>query len=441
VLAATLALLTTTPLFAADSAPGRALDVHGMIDAVTARYLAREVARADEDRTPLVIVRLDTAGGLESSMREMTQTLLASRVPVVVYVSPAGARAASAGMFVTLAANVAAMAPGTAIGAAHPVKLGGSASSDAILEGKIVNDVAALARAIAETRHRNGSSAERAVRDSVSFSAEEAQREGVVDIVARDLPDLLGQLDGRTVATAEGARTLHAAGLTIAERPMLATERVLQAISDPNIAYLLFLLGLIGIVGEVYHPGAILPGTLGGLSLLLALVAFGNLPIAWAGVLLIALAIGFFIAELHTGTSALAVCALVALVVGSLLLYSPSGPSSPAAESVRVSPWLIGGMTALIAAFFLLVVRATLRVRRLAVQTGIAALTGQLGVAASELAPAGTVRVDSEVWSAESEAGPIHEGEPVRVVGVSGVTLRVTRGALPWNHPRLPSTS
>ena len=422
-LAVTLAM---THAHANERQEARLLSVHGVIDAVTARYLDRELGRATAEDSPLVIVRLDTPGGLDVSMRQMTRALLGARVPVVVYVSPAGARAASAGMFLTLAASVAAMAPATEIGAAHPVRLGGGAG-DSVMEHKLVNDAAALARALAETRGRNAVWAERAVRESVSLTAEEARREGLIDLIAPDLPALLQGLDGRTVATADGERTLHTAGLRIDERPMLATERILQTIGDPNVAYLLFLLGLLGIAAEFYHPGTFVPGSLGGVSLVLALVAFGNLPISLAGVLLILLAIGLFVAELHTGVGALAAGALVALIAGSLLLYSPSGPPSPAGTPLRVSPWLIAGTSAVVSAFFLVVVRATLRARHLAVRTGVASLVGQAGVATSELSPTGTVRVDSEVWSAESEGGPIHEGERVRVVGAAGVTLRVTR--------------
>jgi membrane-bound serine protease (ClpP class) len=412
------------------------LSVHGVIDPVTARYLEREIGRAEADAAELVIVRLDTPGGLDSSMREIVQTFLASRVPLVVYVAPPGARAASAGMFVTLAAGVAAMAPSTAIGAAHPVRLG-SGSTDPALEAKVVHDAAAFARAIAETRHRNTAWPERAVRESVSLTDDEALREGVIDLVAADVPELLRQLDGHTVATASGDRTIHTAGVGIDERPMLVTEHVVRVVSNPNVAYLLFLLGLLGITAELYHPGTFVPGTVGTIALVLALVAFGNLPISWAGIFLILLAIGLFVGEIHTGSGALAVAGIGAFIVGSLMLYAPRAPASPE-PVIRVSPGLIAVMAAAVAAFFLLVVRATWRARTLAVQTGIPVLVGQVGVATSELAPGGTVRIDSEVWTAQSEGGTIHSGERVKVIGVAGVTLRVTReeeeGASPWNR-------
>jgi membrane-bound serine protease (ClpP class) len=424
----------------AASPEARLLSARGEIDPVAARYLEREIARAESDGAELVVVELDTPGGLDASMREIVQALLGARVPVVVHVAPAGARAASAGMFVTLAASVAAMAPGTAIGAAHPVMVG-RGKADATMEAKVESDAAAFARAIAVTRHRNADWAERAVRESVSLTSDEALRERVIDLVASDVPTLLRQLDGRTVPTASGDRSLDTADIHIDARPMLLSERIVKIVSDPNLAYLLFLLGLLGIAAELYHPGTFVPGTIGAIALVVALVAFGNLPINWAGIALILLAIGLFVGEVHTGVGALAALGLVALVVGSLMLYSPPEPAA-ASPALHVSPAVVALMTTAVAAFFLFVVRATLRARHLAVRTGIPVLVGQVGVATSELAPAGTVRVDSEVWSAESENGPIHAGEHVLVIGAAGVTLRVARseGEAAWNRS-LPTSS
>jgi membrane-bound serine protease (ClpP class) len=424
-LVAVVALVATMRARADEpAAPTRLLSVDGAIDSVAARYVDREVERANAEGAGLIVIQLDTPGGMESSMREMTQTLLASHVPTVVYVSPAGARAASAGMFVVLAANVAAMAPGTEIGAAHPVRIG--SPTDTTMERKVVSDAAALARALAEARHHNPDWAALAVRESASLSADEARRQGVVDLVASDVPDLLRQLDGRSVATASGEHLLRTTS-PVDERPMLVTEHALPIVSHPNVAYLLFLLGIFGIIAELYHPGAFLPGTLGLIALVLAFVGFGNLPISWAGVLLVLCAIGLFLGELHTGVGALALGGWVSLVFGSLLLYSPPGPASPARGAVRVSPWLIAFMSGMACLFFLVVLREALRTRRLAVRTGIATLIGHPGVAISELAPSGTVRVDSEVWSAQAIGGAIPPGERVEVVDVAGVTLRVTR--------------
>ncbi|MBI4321225.1 MAG: nodulation protein NfeD [Chloroflexi bacterium] len=402
----------------------RLLEIDGVINPLAAQYLARGVREATDAQAGLVVLRLNTPGGLESSMREMTQTILNSPVPVVVYVTPAGARAASAGMFITLAAHIAAMAPGTNIGAAHPVGIGGE--TDPVMTEKLVSDAAALARAIAAARGRNAAWAERAVRESVSVTAEEALDLGVIDLVANDLGELLTRIDGRRITTSTGEITLRTAEAQLVESPMTLPERILQTIADPNIAYILLTIGFIGIIAELYNPGALFPGIVGAISLILAFAAFGSLPINWAGVLLILLAIGLFIAELYTeGIGILAVGGIIAFILGSLMLYTPLTPTSPTMPEVSVSPLLIAIMTAGIAAFFVLVLRAVLQSRRTPVVTGIQGLIGHTGVAISDLMPAGIVRVDGEQWSALAETEPIRAGEEVQVTGVAGVTLKV----------------
>ncbi|MBI3978601.1 MAG: nodulation protein NfeD [Chloroflexi bacterium] len=411
---------------AAPAGEVRLLTIEGVINPITARYLDRELRDAAAARAGVVIVRLNTPGGLESSMREMTQAMLGSPVPVVVFVAPSGARAASAGMFITLAAHVAAMAPGTNIGAAHPVGLGGE--TDPAMAEKLVNDAAALARSISVTRGRNAAWAEQAVRESASITAEEALDQGVIDLVVGDLEGLLDRLAGRPVQTAAGTATLQTVGAPVVEHPMSLPERILQTIADPNIAYILFTIGVIGIIAELYNPGSLFPGLTGAISLILAFVAFGSLPVSWAGVLLLLLAVGLFVAELYTeGVGILAVAGLIAFVLGSLMLYTPLVPTSPAMPDVRVSPWLVAMMAATFAGFFLLVFRALLTARQAPVVAGAEALSGRIGVAVTDLAPAGRVRVDSEDWSAVAEGGPIRAGEKVQVVGVSGVTLRVKK--------------
>ncbi len=405
----------------------RVLTIDGVINPLTARYLERGLRDAAEARAQLVVLRLDTPGGLESSMRTMTQAIMASRVPVAVYVTPPGARAASAGLFLTLAAPVAAMAPGTNIGAAHPVGIGGG-ESDSIMTGKVVNDAAAFARSLAARHERNGKWAEAAVRQSVSIIAAEALEENVIDIVARDMDDLLSQLDGRQVATTAGRTTLHTAQPEIVHEPMPLGDRLLHVITDPNIAYLLFTLAMVGLVAELYHPGLIFPGLTGAVSLILALVAFDSLPINWAGVLLLLISVALVIAELHTqGGGVLGIGAIVSFVLGSLLLYQPFGIPSPTAPAMRVSPWLVAAMTVGMTAFFGLVVRALVRAQRAEVLTGTQALVGRIGVAVTNLHPGGQVRVDSEMWSATAEYGSINAGEEVEVVDVEGVTLLVRR--------------
>jgi membrane-bound serine protease (ClpP class) len=430
-LATVLVGLTAAPAAAgADSPEGRVLvfTVSGVINPLTARYL--EAGLREADAAAAVVVRLNTPGGLETSMRRMVQAMLNSAVPVVVYVAPPGARAASAGMFITLAAHVAAMAPATNIGAAHPVALGGRADDTAV--EKLVNDAAALARSLAETRGRNAEWAERAVRESVSITAQAAVERDVIDLIARDLPGLLGAIDGRTVTTTAGPTTLATAGVAVVERPMSLPSRILQALTHPNIAYLLFTLGLIGLLVEFYNPGMLVPGVLGGISLIVASVAFSSLPINWAAVLLLLLAVGLLIAELLAeGVGILGVGGLTAFVLGSLMLYSPLGPTSPAMPAVRVSPWLIGTMTGLLVGFFALVLRALVRAHRGPVATGVEALTGRVGIATSDLVPEGRVRIATETWRAVADPPGVRTGEEIVVVGVSGITLRVRRRPAP----------
>jgi membrane-bound serine protease (ClpP class) len=400
------------------------LEIDGVINPLTARYLSRELKSSAS--AELIIVLLDTPGGLETSMREMSQAMLGSPVPIVVYVSPSGARAASAGMFLTIAAHVAAMAPGTNIGAAHPVGL--QEGADLVKTEKAASDAAALARAIAQARGRNAAWVERAVRESVSSTAEEALREGVIDLVAGDLETLLQELDGRKVTTTAGEITLRTRGAQVIQSSMRLPERILHAITDPNIAYLLFTLGLIGLAAEIYSPGLLFPGIVGAVSLVLAFVAFGSLPLNWAGLALIVLAVGLLIAELLTqGIGILGVGGVAAFVIGSLMLYSPPGAGSPLMPAVRVSPWLIGVMAAVIGGFFLLILRAVLRAPKAVVTTGVQGLVGSIGVATSELAPKGTVHLKSETWRAKAVGEPIHAGEAVKVTSVEGVTLVVTR--------------
>ena len=421
-------VLGATPLLAQASGPPqvRVLTIDGVINPLSARYLGRELEDA-EGSAGAVVLRLDTPGGLEPSMRVMVEAILGARLPVVVHVAPPGARAASAGMFLVLAAHVAAMAEGTNIGAAHPVS-GGGQQPDTTLVRKMVSDAAALARAIAERRGRNAEWAELAVRRSVSITAREALDTGVIDMVVDDLDALLPRLDGRRVRTAAGEVVLRTAGARLVERPMNLPERILHAIADPNIAYLLLSIGFIGIIAELYSPGGLFPGITGAIALILAFVALGSLPVNWAGVVLLALGLGLFVTDLATeGVGVLAVGGVVAFVLGSLMLYSPFTPPSPVMPEVRVSSWLIFGVTAGMAALLLLVGRALVRTRHEPVAIGAPALVGRVGVAESRLAPHGTVRVDSEVWSAAVEEGAdaIAPGESVEVVGLEGVVLRV----------------
>lgn len=400
------------------------LTIDGVISPTTARYLERELRRAAEQDARLVILRLDTPGGLERSMRDMTTAVLGSPVPVVVWVGPSGARAASAGMFVTVAAHVAAMAPGTSIGAAHPVSIGGEHAGEAAAD-KVTADAAAFARSLAAVRGRNGDWVEAAVVASVAASAEEALQLGVIDLVAADPPALLAALQGRTVETPDGPDRLTTDGLQIVERPMALTEQVLQALTDPNVAYLLFTLGIVGLVAELYAPGTLFPGLTGVISLVLAFVAFGSLPVSGAGLVLLVLGLGLFVADLYTeGLGVLAVGGLVAFVVGSLMLYQPLTPPSPALPEVAVAPWLVAGVSAVVTGFFLIVARALVRSHREPVASGTEALEGKRGVALTELDPMGQVQIEGETWTATADH-PVPRGSTVEVLGLRGVTLQV----------------
>jgi membrane-bound serine protease (ClpP class) len=419
----------------------RLLSVDGVINPLTARYLEREVRSAEEAGVEAVVLMLDTPGGLETSTREMSQTLLGANVPVIVYVAPAGAHAASAGMFITLAANIAAMAPGTNIGSAHPVAIGGGAPGEPPSESpegeeidpiaaKIIEDVAALARSIARERGRNADWAEEAVRRSVSVTAYEALELNVIDEVAIDLAGLLQQVDGQELTLRDRAVILATADAEIIESPMNLAERILHIITNPNIAYLLLTIGFIGIIAELYSPGMFFPGITGVISLMISFVGMGSLPLGWAGIALIGLAIALFLAELLTeGIGVFGIAGLVSFVFGSLMLYEPLSPVSPAMPVVRVSPRLIVAMSVLIVGFFMWILRAVARARKRPVTTGIEGLKGMSGQAMTDLSPSGLVRVAGEEWSAELSMGEklVRKGQEIEIVDVQGVRLIVKR--------------
>jgi membrane-bound serine protease (ClpP class) len=343
-------------------------------------------------------------------------------VPVITYVWPPGARAASAGTFITMAGNVAAMAPNTAIGAAHPVGAGG-ADIEGTLGDKVTNDAAAYITGIAKLRGRNADWAERAVRQSVSADEQEAVQLHVVDLVAPDLPSLLAAVDGRSVQLLTGPATLQVADAPIVENNMSLVQRFFLILSDPNIAFILLSVGLAAIAIEMLHPGFILPAVVGSIALLLAFFSLGTLPVNWAAVLLILLAFALFIAELLVqGFGALGVGGIVSLILGGLLLTSTSNPE------FQVSRWLIYGWAAVIGVFFLMIMSTILRMRRmLPAKTGAQALIGRAAVARSPLEPSGQVFLQGERWQATSEDGPVQVGEKVIVTAVRGLRLSVRR--------------
>lgn len=394
----------------------------GVINPVAAEFLTKAIEIATEDHAEALIIQLDTPGGLDTSMRIIIKEISASEIPIVLYVSPTGARAASAGVFITLASHIAAMAPGTNIGAAHPVAMGGG-EMDKEMKKKVENDAAAYIKSIAEKRGRNVTWAEDAVRKSVSVTEKDAVKLKVIDLIAEDLPTLLKAIDGRTVEIAKGKVTLATKNATVKTIPMSFRFKVLSALSDPNIAYILMLLGIYGLIFELSNPGSILPGVVGGISLILAFYAFQTLPINYAGFLLILLAIILFIAEIKVPSyGLLTVGGVISMILGSLMLITTDVPG------LKISLYVILPTALLTAGFFVLVIGMAWRAHQKKPVTGIEALIGMEGIAKTEIHPRGTVFLQGELWEAISEE-PIKEGETIVVQGLDGLKLLVKRSS------------
>jgi membrane-bound serine protease (ClpP class) len=419
-------LLLTSLAVASETAP---LVVVGRIDTpihpAAADYLRKVLVQAEEDHASLVVLTLSTPGGLLSSTREMTSEILQSKVPVVMYVAPAGAQAASAGFLLLLSSDVAAMAPGTNTGAAHPV--GGEGEDlPKKLNEKAEQDARAFARTLAEKRGRNIAKAEAAVEKSASYTETEAKDGGLVEIVARDLPDLLGKLDGRKISRVGGGQaTLALKGYHIEERPMGRLERALGIVSHPNVAALLFLLGLAGLYFELSTPGAILPGIVGGICLLLAFYAFSVLPVNLAGVALILFAILLFVAEIKVVSHGLLTLGgAIALVAGFLMLFSGKGDRA----GYRVDLGIILPGLAVTVAVVALLARRTLQLRRLPARTGVEGMVGATARVVDGFSGRnrGRVHVIGEYWEAEGPAD-LAPGEAARVTRVRDGVLHVER--------------
>jgi membrane-bound serine protease (ClpP class) len=395
----------------------RVMTLDGAITPVTAEALISEVDRAEQAGAEALVVELDTPGGLETSMRHMVKRMLAADVPIVVYVTPSGARAASAGVFITMAAHIAAMAPGTNIGAATPVSLQGG--MDSTMASKATNDAAAFARSIAAQRGRNAEWAERAVRKAVAASEREALDLGVIDLVAADLRDLLAAIDGDEIQLVTRVVTLHTKNAELERVTPGFRQRLLGVIADPNVAYILLMLGFYGLLFELQNPGAILPGVVGAICLVLAFLALSTLPVNYAGIALILLAFVFFIAEIKvTSHGILAAGGVLALLLGSLILFKGPG------EFARVSWPVVIGAALSTTLFFLFIVGKGLQAQRRRVAAGGEALIGARAEVDSTLAPRGRVRVHGELWSAWCET-VVEPGEAVEVVAVDGLTLKV----------------
>jgi membrane-bound serine protease (ClpP class) len=398
----------------------RLVGIHDPITPVTAQFLQRNLQEAARRGDRLVLIEMDTPGGLDTAMREIVKDVMASPVPVVVYVAPSGARAASAGAIIALAADVAAMAPGTNIGAAHPVSLG-EKTSDKTMETKVVNDAEAYAEGIAHQRGRDETLARRMVRESISLSAEKALEGRLIDLIARDLGDLQQQLEGRSFSRNGREQVLKLKGADVVPIEMGTVERVLNAISNPNVAYVLMLLGMVGLYFELSNPGVILPGAIGGISLILAFFAFQTLPVNYAGILLILLGMILFIAEIKiVSHGMLTVAGMTAMVLGSLMLFESPDPYLRVSWSVILVTVLATG------AFFTVVVAKALAVHRRLPTTGREGLIGLEGLTETGLAPDGKVFVRGEYWDAWSDE-PIKPGRRVQVQEVDGMRLKVKR--------------
>lgn len=398
------------------------LTVKGTINPVLVDYIARGIDDAAFEGAQAVIIQMDTPGGLDTSMRDIIQSIVNSRIPVIVYVSPAGARAASAGAYITLSAHVAVMAPNTAIGAATPVSMGGEMSDE--MKAKIINDAIAYIKDLANSHGRNADWAERAVREGVSATSEEALELNVVDMIAPDLDTLIADLDGREVTLLDGSVvTLRTSGVPINEVMMKTIERFLYAIADPNIAFLLLSIASLGIMIEIFNPGLIFPGMVGAISGILAFYALGQLPVNIAGVLLIVLAFGLFIGEVLTTSFGLfTVGGVTSLVIGALILFQGADPAV-----FRVDPWLIGTMTVLITLLFVFVVTRVIWAHRKRATTGKEEIIGRRAVVREAINPEGTVFFKGELWSAVSDSGPIETGEEVTVTAIDGLILQVNK--------------
>ena len=398
------------------------------IQPITARFLSRAIDSAAEDEAELLIVQLDTPGGLFDSTRDMVEKILDSPVPVVVFVAPSGAHAASAGTFVTAAAHVAAMAPVTNIGAASPVS-GSGGDLPETLERKATQDAAAFLRDIARERGRNLEALEATVLEAISYSAAEALEENIIDLIAEDMDDLLAQLDGRTVQLRQGAVELQTAGLEIREIEPTRVERFLNFIADPNIAFTLLTLGVIGIFVEYLLPGLWGPGILGVMALALGLVALGNLPVNWVGAALMAFGAVLLAVEMHSpGFGIFGVSGGISFVIGAFLLFGAFTPPPIESPTVRVNPVLILSVFAAMLAFLVFVVRsiAGARAATSSGQTSALSLVGHSGLVTVALAPSGSVDVAGEEWTAVSDSGdPIPEGEEIIVLEAEGLTLKV----------------
>lgn len=425
-----LVLLLLTTLFfitfqtqaAEEKAPVYVINIAGSINPPVADFITRSVNKAEKDKAAALIIELDTPGGLDTSMRSIVQTLLNTPVPVAVFVSPSGARAASAGVLIVLAADVAAMAPGTNIGAAHPVNIGGK-DIEKTMAQKVEKDMVAYVRSIAEQRKRYPDWFESAVLKSESVSAEKALELKIIDLMANDLTDLLQKIEGRQITTSKQPKAIRTKGLPVVPLKEDLRDRILRTISDPNLAYVLMMLGMMGIFFELAHPGGIFPGVIGGISLILAFFALQTLPVNYAGVLLILLAIIFFVAEVKViSHGLLTIGGIIALILGSLMLFKTGEGQMGVSLQVLITTVLV------ISAFFIMVISMAVKAHNRKPQTGTQGILKELGRVQTRIAPdqPGKVFVHGEYWHARSDE-TLEPGEAVEVIGIENLLLTVKR--------------
>jgi len=396
------------------------ITAQGAISPPVSQFISDSIKKAADNRAEALIVLLDTPGGLDTSMREIVKTIMDASVPVIVYVYPSGARAASAGAIILIASHVAAMAPGTNVGAAHPVSVGGG-KPDKEMMAKVVHDAEAYAKSLAAKRGRNVEWAAKAVTESVSVTANEALDARVIDVMATSVDDLLAKVDGRTVEVGDRKIVLTTKGAKVIPLATPFKYRFLAFMSDPNVAYLLMMIGFYGILFEIYSPGAVFPGVIGGISLILAFYAFQTIPISYAGLSLILLGIVFFVLELKVASyGLLSIAGMVSIVIGSIMLIDL--PST----WLSISWQSIFAVALLTIIFFVLVLSYAVKAQLSKVRTGTEGLLGEIGEAKSDLLPEGKVFIHGELWKARSES-PVSEGERVVVTAVEGMTVKVRK--------------
>jgi membrane-bound serine protease (ClpP class) len=398
------------------------LTVDGTIVPITADYIDRGISQAEDDNATVCIIELNTPGGLMDTTEKIVQRIMNAKVPIVVYVTPKGAWAASAGTFITLSANIAAMMPGTTIGAAHPVTTGGEEIPEDQMK-KITEFSAKWMKTIAEERHRNMDEAQLAVTESKSFTDVDALNANLIDLRADNLASLISQINGTKVTLANGAEvTIDTTGYGMVRNEMSFIEKFLHSISDPNIAYILLSVGSIGIIAEIYSPGALFPGITGAICLLMAFYSLGVLDANIGGILLILLAFGLFVAEVFTTTfGILTAGGITSLILGSLLLFPGRAPV------FQVSPWLIAAVVIVIAAIFVFVISRVIKAHHLQASTGWEELIGKPAIVKTPLAPEGMVQFRGEHWKAVSDGGTIEPGDEVIINRVENLKLYVTK--------------